>query len=258
MSSKCRCKEMGCRSGAIPARKEMSKSEANEIAAGDLQTILTTLSLECSRILWGPTGLALSEEQGCIVRNAARSALTELEGDTDSPYAIDYSAGRTKAIQEAFFHELTQSAGAGVTSNVLAWAGRLISARVERDWYQGMLACLELTNDPLRGHDSLLVEALDRDRLTRLITEHLRGASETEPLEQCKRPVAEFDKALFRRTRSTGPPTASISQLLRRLRYEQFLAQVPRTLSAVGSRTFDSWLTGRVAALNRLADRATY
>ena len=220
----------------------------------ELQSILTALSLDCGRLLWEASGLRVTHDEARVIVSAARTALEELEQDAESPYSIDYSPERARVIAESFYVRLAGSIGSEAVASVSSWAGRLIAARVERDWLQGTFACNELVNDPLYGHATLLLDESDRRHLLRLIESHLRAPVAHEVAREAERPQSEFDRRQFKRVAETGPPANSIHHLVLRERYEELVKSIQLSLSTRGAQSFFSWLNQRIAELNRKAD----
>jgi len=225
------------------------------LSASELQTVLTTLSLDCGRSLWSITGLEVSDADARVILDTARQSLAELEDGSESPYEIDYSQVRSDSIAEAFWQRLHHELNKGIADQVTHWSQRLLAAR-ERDWYQGFLACFEIVNDPLEGHGKLLLEGSDREQLLANIVNHLKSQSDRDSLDRCKHSQSDFDQTLFSRMKETGTPIDTLQQFVVRVRYEQLLAQVPQSLTARGSRNFSAWLQNRIRQLNHLADTA--
>jgi hypothetical protein len=220
----------------------------------DLQTVLTSLSLDSGQCLWDRTGLTLSEADARRVVGIARTMLARLENGSDTPYDIDYSVERVRALADDFSEGLRGSLDRDSTSKLVDWIGRLIRARSERDWYQGLIACLQLANDPLKGHVTLLIDPSDREHLLRLITQQLQNPDDQELIRRSRVPTGASDEILFERYSATGLPTDSLQQLLLKVRYEAFVALIPQTLSTTGARSFMGWLSDRINTLNSAAD----
>ena len=226
------------------------------MSASDLQTVLAVLSAECGRALWKATGLCVSDPEARAILDAARAALARFEGDADDPYSVSYSAERAHTIREEFHSNLIRSVGTAAVGSAGNWLRRLLQATNERDWYQGLLASIELVSDPLRGHGNLMLDKADRDHLLNVIAEQLRSPADQELMNRSQDPQTEFDRRLFARRSRTGPPTTPIHLLLLRQRYEEVLARVPGVLTARGSRVFLDWLLANIGRKNALADHA--
>jgi len=231
-------------------------AKVSSLSPSDLQTVLTTLSLDCGRSLWSITGLDVADADAQVILEAARAGLADLEGGSESPYEIDYSKSRSDMIAKTFWQRLNDALDRPIVEQLTRWSQHLLEAR-ERDWFQGFLACFEILNDPLQGHSKLLLEGPDREQLLAIIASQLKNPSDRNTVDRCKNSPSDFDRELFVRMEGTGTPMDTLQQLLLRVRYEQLLNGVPRSLSARGSRTFLSWLQQRIRQLNHLADTAT-
>ena len=229
--------------------------QAPILSGTELQTVLTALSLDCGRPFWASTGLSVNEGDAKAILSEARAALMNFEEGTDSPYEADYSPDRARAVGDAFSFGLSKSVSGEAVEQVMQWAQRLLQARAERDWYQGLLTCLALMNDPARGYGTLMLNKPDRDSALQLITEALRDPSDEELVRRSQEDQSEFDRKMLVRSQTVGLITNSLRQLLLRVRYEQLLGKVQATLSAHGTRVFSAWLEDQIKTLNMRADR---
>jgi hypothetical protein len=221
--------------------------------ARHLQTIVTTLSLDVAIPLWSPSGLTLDRLTCALVSAIAKRAFRLLHGDEASPYAIDYSQSRTASIRDFFCEELLRECGAEVRDRVLQWSEALVSAASDRDWFQGVSACYELLNDPVRGFGKVVLDAPDRERVLTLIAERLRNSADAALNERVNVPETDWDKRVFHLFADTGPPTSRVSLLLLRRRYDTVVREIENDLSDRGARAFKGWLSRRVRELNEMA-----